>query len=249
MNKLFSTFVLLVVLVTSVNAQISTSSPYSRFGLGDLHQNIFPEYNALGGAITAFSSSKSVNPFNPASYTSFGPNTFLLSTGGWHKTTRFQNTTDKHIANNNAFSHLVLGFPIAKKIGASFGMIPYSSTGYEIDVRDENNIADMRYYGDGGISKIYFGGAYQLSKELSVGANASYLFGGLNRRKKLVYDDESFMHSRSNSKINLKGYYYEFALLYRKALNENDNFSVGIMLNNNSLIRANETKLVETFEF
>ena len=192
-----------------LEAQIATSSPYSRFGLGELQQNIFPEFNAFGGASIALSGSSSVNPTNPATYTYFPANSFLLSTGGWHQTTEMQNSSAKQIVNNNSFSHLILGFPLSRKIGASFGMLPFSSTGYEmnadlVDIEDVYHQATANYYGDGGLSKIYFGGAYELLSGFSVGINASYLFGGLNRRKRLIYDDESFLNSRSNSKINLK---------------------------------------------
>ena len=34
-----------------------------------------------------------------------------------------------------------------------------------------------------GLSKIYFGGAYKVNSNFSIGINASYVFGGLNRRK------------------------------------------------------------------
>ena len=248
MNKLLSIAFVIFGFSIQLEAQIATNSPYSRFGLGDLQQNIFSEFNAFGGASTALSNTKSVNPNNPASYTSFAPNSFLLSTGGWHQTTKMQNETAEQIVNNNAFSHLVLGFPLGRKIGASFGMIPFSNTGYEINIRDTEYNADKNYYGDGGISKIYFGGAYELFSSFSVGVNASYLFGGINRRKQLVYDDASFLNSRSNSKINLQGYYYELGLLYKKTLNENDKFSIGLTANNNSSIRAKKTELVESFE-
>ncbi len=254
MNKILSITFLFFYFLGHLQAQIATNSPYSRFGLGDLQQNILPEINALGGASTALSNPKSVNPNNPASYTSFPLNTFLLSTGGWHQTTKMQNAIEDQVVNNNGFSHLVLGFPLSKKIGASFGMTPFSSTGYEMSVEliDENNLshrATANYYGDGGLSRIYFGGAYEPLSGFSIGINASYLFGGLNRRKQLIYEDQSFLNSRSNSKINLKGYYYELGLLYKKILNENDEFSIGIRANNSSSIRAKKTEILESFEF
>jgi len=249
MNKIVGITVVIFGFISQLEAQISTSSPYSRFGLGELQQNIFPEFNAFGGASTALSNPKSVNPSNPASYSSFAPNSFLLATGGWHQTTKMQNATAEQIVNNNAFSHLVLGFPLSRKLGASIGMIPFSSTGYEINARNIESNADMNYYGDGGLSKIYFGGAYEPFNGFSVGINASYLFGGLNRRKQLVFDDETFFNSRSNSKINLKGYYYELGLLYKKAVNVNNEFSIGFTANNNSSIRAKKTELVESFKF
>tara|TARA_B100001250_G_C19765966_1_gene774762 strand:- start:295 stop:1560 length:1266 start_codon:yes stop_codon:yes gene_type:complete len=253
MNKLLSILVLIFGLLNHIDAQIATSSPYSRFGLGDLQQSVFPEFNAFGGASAALSDSKTLNPNNPATYTFFATNSFLLSTGGRHQTTEIQNATAQQTVNNNSFSHLVLGFPLGRKIGASFGMIPFSSTGYEMSTNlvddDPSHKVIANYYGDGGISKLYFGGAFELSNDLSVGINASYLFGGLNRRKQLVYNDESFLNSRSNSKINLRGYYYELGILYKKELNEDDKFSIGITANNKSLIRAKKTELVESFEF
>ena len=230
----------------SAFAQLGTSSPYSRFGLGDLQGNAFPVYNALGGGVTALSSSNSVNPSNPASYTSFRANSFLFSTGGLHNTTQIQNSTDKQVVNNSAFSHLTIAFPISSKLGASFGMLPYSNIGYTLNARDTVVNADMIYTGDGGLSKVYFGGAYEPFNGFSLGINASYLFGGLNRRKKLDYDDESFFDSRSNSSINLKGYYYELGLLYKKELANEKELSFGLTANNNSTLRAKRTNIVET---
>ena len=247
MNKLKKLVVVLFVFCgLSAFAQLGTSSPYSRFGLGDLQGNAFPVYNALGGGVTALSSSNSVNPSNPASYTSFRANSFLFSTGGLHNTTQIQNSTDKQVANNSAFSHLTIAFPISSKLGASFGMLPYSNIGYTLNARDTVVNADMIYTGDGGLSKVYFGGAYEPFKGFSLGINASYLFGGLNRRKKLDYDDESFFDSRSNSSINLKGYYYELGLLYKKELANEKELSFGLTANNNSTLRAKRSNIVET---
>ncbi|MDC0204168.1 hypothetical protein OAJ65_00060 [Flavobacteriales bacterium] len=249
MNRILSVALFLLVVVNSSLAQVGTSSPYSRFGLGDLLGTVFPEYNALGGGVTAFSNPYSINPYNPATFNSFGPNSFLLSTGGMHKTTNMQNVSESQITNNTSFSHLAIAFPISKKLGASLGMLPYSNIGYELNSRNEEYNADLMYSGDGGISKVYLGGAYQLTDKLSIGANASYLFGGLNRRKKVVYNDESFFNSRSNSKINLQGYYYEVGLLYKKDVSENKELSVGLTVNNNSEIRVKRNELVETFEY
>ena len=248
MNRLKSLAVVFcIIFSTTAIAQLGTSSPYSRFGLGDLQGNVFPEYNALGGGVTAISSKNSVNPSNPATYTSFKANSFLFSTGGLHKTTNIQNSTDNQIANNSSFSHLTVAFPINRKLGASVGMLPFSNIGYTLNARDNDANADMIYSGDGGLSKIYFGGAYEPFKGFSVGMSASYLFGGLNRRKKLVYDDESFFNARSNSKINLKGYFYELGILYKKNLTTEKEISFGITTNNNSSISAKRTNLVETF--
>jgi hypothetical protein len=160
-----------------------------------------------------------------------------------------QNKTEEHTVNNNAFSHLIVGFPLSEKWGASMGMLPYSSVGYEINARNDEYSADMNYFGDGGISKIYFGGAYEPIDNFSLGLKASYLFGGLNRRKQLIFNDESFMNSRANSAINLKGYYYELGLLYKHNISEEKQISFGLTASNDSKIRSKRIELVESFEY
>ena len=66
MNKILSLGVVFFSLVIQLEAQISTNSPYSRFGLGELQQEILPFFSALGGASIALSIPKDVNPNNPA---------------------------------------------------------------------------------------------------------------------------------------------------------------------------------------
>ena len=249
MDKVLAIVFVYVFSLLEISAQITTNSPYSRFGIGELQHNVFAEFNSFGGASTAFGLSNSVNPNNPATYTFFGANSFLLSTGGWNQTTKMESFTDNQTVNNNGFSHLVVGFPLTKQSGASFGLIPFSSTGYDILTHDEENNIDMYYYGDGGLSKVYYGVGYEIFENLSLGVNASYLFGGLNRRKQVDYNDELFFNSRSNSKINLRGYYYELGILYEKSLKKEDILLFGLKVNNNSSLRAKKTELVESFEF
>lgn len=248
MNKVIR-LLFVLLLAKNLSAQVSTSSPYSRFGLGDLAGTSFSEYSSLGGGVTSLVDEYSINAYNPATFSFIGLNSFLLSTGGEYENMTINNSAISQITNNSSFSHLAIAFPINNKIGASLGMLPYSNIGYNIDTSDEEYDASLLYSGDGGITKVYFGSAYKLSSDLSIGINASYLFGGLNKRKKVIYNDETFFNSRSNSQINLQGYYYELGLLYRKTISENRIASFGFTINNNSSIRAKRTDLMETFEY
>ena len=247
-NKIF-TLLFFIFISESLIAQQS-SSPYSRFGLGDLKSQFSPVFNSLGGGGFAINDSKVINPFSPATYSSFESNSFLFSTGLNNELVNIESNDESQTLNNLSLSHITFGFPLTNKIGSSFGIIPYSSVGYSMQSRDESYNADMLYNGDGGISKVYAGGSLELHKNLSVGANASYLFGGLNRRKKLEFDDETIFNSRSNSQINVKGLFYEVGAIFSKQL-EGDKSSVSIAFNtsNNSEIKAKRSNLVETFEY
>ena len=251
MSKINTTFILLffIFISESLIAQQS-SSPYSRFGLGDLKSQFSPVFNSLGGGGFAINDSKVINPFSPATYSSFESNSFLFSTGLNNELVNIESNDESQTLNNLSLSHINFGFPLTNKIGSSFGIIPYSSVGYSMQSRDENYNADMLYNGDGGISKVYVGGSLELHKNLSVGANASYLFGGLNRRKKLEFDDETIFNSRSNSQINVKGLFYEVGAIFSKQL-EGDKSSISIAFNtsNTSEIKAKRSNLVETFEY
>ena len=251
MNK-FGIYILFFLLITGEVsfAQQTTSSPYSRFGLGDLNSQFSSVFNSLGGGGYAINDSKIINPFSPASYSSYQSNSFLFSTGINNETIDIQSLTDNQTVNNLSLSHILFGFPLTKKIGSSFGIIPFSSIGYSMQNRDDIFGADMLYDGDGGISKVYFGSSIELHQNLSVGANASYLFGGLNRRKRLVFDDETIFNSRSNSLINIKGIYYEFGAVFSKKIDDNNSqISISINTSNNTNVDAKRTNLVETFEY
>jgi len=251
MNK-FGIYILFFLLITGEVslAQQTTSSPYSRFGMGDLNSQFSSVFNSLGGGGYAINDSKIINPFSPASYSSYQSNSFLFSTGINNETIDIQSLTDNQTVNNLSLSHILFGFPLTKKIGSSFGIIPFSSIGYSMQNRDDIFGADMLYDGDGGISKVYFGSSLDLHQNLSVGANASYLFGGLNRRKRLVFDDETIFNSRSNSLINIKGIYYEFGAVFSKKIDDNNSqISISINTSNNTNVDAKRTNLVETFEY
>ena len=252
MNKILKNSILVVLLLISnvMFSQESTSSPYSRFGLGDLSSQFLPVFNSLGGGGGAFYSDKIINPYSPATYTAFKPNSFLFSTGLSHNMININSTTQNQLVNNTSLSHIILACPITSKLAASAGLIPFSSIGYNLNSSDSIYNAEMLYLGDGGISKVYLGGALKINNNFSVGLNASYLFGGLNRRKKLDFNDETIFNSRSNSLINLKGFYYELGAIYNKEIKSSTaNLTLAINASNSTEISAKRSTIIETFEY
>src|SRR5690349_17580553 len=70
------TFLLLFLLSLSVRAQVSTSSPYSRYAVGDLQQGGFAKNLGMGGLRYGLMQPFNVNFSNPASYASVLLTTF-----------------------------------------------------------------------------------------------------------------------------------------------------------------------------
>jgi len=251
MKKVNKLLVLFFVLFSSSSlySQQTTTSPYSRFGLGDFKTQFSPVFNSLGGGGYAINNSDIINPLSPATYSSFKSNSFIFSTGINNEVVDIQSISKNQTTSNVSLSHIVFGFPLTKKIGSSFGIIPYSSVGYSMENRDEIYEADMIYNGDGGLSKVYLGGALEIHPNFSIGANASYLFGGLNRRKKLEFDDETIFNSRSNSLININGLHYELGAIFSKKIEEKSNISIAFNTSNRSELNAKRSNLVETFQY
>ena len=239
----------LLLIVTSSYAQIGSTSPYSIFLLGEQHGNVISQYAAMGGGSTSLNSMKTINPFNPATYSYINSNSFLLSTGIRHNVLSIENSTKSQLNQTTLFSHFIFAFPLTRKIGSSVGLLPYSDVGYNVNTFDQDFDAEMIYSGDGGLTKLYFGSSYMMNNNLSFGVNASYLFGRLNKRKKIIFSDDFILNSRSNLSLNLKGFYYEVGLLYTKKLNDDKKYSLGLVFHNDTEISSTQREIVETFEY
>ena len=250
-NKSFFTLIFLCF-CGSLLAQNQINSPYSRFGIGDLQSNILSEYAAMGGSSIGSYNPNIVNPYNPASYSAFKANSFIFSTGGAHQTTKMKTIDLEQTTNNSSFSHLILGFPINKKIGMSAGLLPFSNIGYHIEdseIHPDLGNINYSYNGDGGLNILYVGAAYHLAENLSFGANANYLFGGLNRNKKVIFSDGETYNTRKTSSISAKGFFYQLGLQYYGDINDKTHFTLGFTANNNAEISAKRSVLTETYEF
>jgi hypothetical protein len=159
----FFCFLCLLVLCLSSNAQTPTSSPYSRFGLGDFAPNkIFAQSSAMGGSNIALKNDTLLplflNPANPASYSSVRLATFEVGLNTMFN--KFSNTNTFSKGNNTTFNYIALGFPVKQSMGACIGVMPASSVGYKIQQTSTvTNIGDVTelYEGDGGINSLFIG--------------------------------------------------------------------------------------------
>ena len=72
-KRVVRTILALIILSITLNvsAQTTTSSPYSKFGLGELRGDQLPQFRGMGGISTGvrnFDSYYNINVGNPASY-------------------------------------------------------------------------------------------------------------------------------------------------------------------------------------
>ena len=100
----------------------NTSSPYSRFGLGDLQPYSFGRTSAMGGASLASRYGQQINMANPASYTAVDSLGFIFEFGLAGKFSNFSNELTSMKSNDVNFNYFALNFQVANWLGTSFGL-------------------------------------------------------------------------------------------------------------------------------
>lgn len=244
-------FGIFILISYPIFSQSYISSPYSSFGLGNLIGDNNDRNKAMGGLGVGIRDYFSVNFRNPASYTAFDSTSFLFeaSMSGSYMTLQ---TTDLNENTTNAtLSHLVFGFPVTNRWKTSVGLIPYSSVGYRvIDSELKENIGNVLYsfYGEGGYNDFYWGNALQLSKYLSVGFNATYMFGSIERIQKIDFPDSAYiLSSRTNSKISISDVKFDFGAQYARQVGKKLNLVVGATYKPQQELKAKRDFIASSF--
>ena len=160
----------------------STSSPYSRYGIGTLSGYSVGRSSAMGGIGIGTRYGFQINTANPAAYTAIDSMTFLMEFGVNSKHTLYQTENKKNGGNDVNFNYLSFSMPIKKWWAAAFGILPLSDKGYNIaaNVEATNGYSSTLITGSGTLSKAFIGNGFKLGKNLSVGVNVWYLFGTLS---------------------------------------------------------------------
>lgn len=155
---------ILICLLFGLNSfsQSLTSSPYSRYGLGEMNLQTFAAPSAMGGSFIAYQQD-SIAPYyiniaNPASLAGIRQSVFEV--GGQSQFTTISSSSISLKKQNTNFSYGSVGFPLKRIGGAAFGIMPYSTVGYKItSTEDAANVGMMKYIfqGDGGTNKVFIG--------------------------------------------------------------------------------------------
>ncbi|MBV6644831.1 MAG: hypothetical protein KI790_05255 [Cyclobacteriaceae bacterium] len=165
-------------------AQVHPDSPYTYFLIGDLHRNHLGNYRSLGGTAIASQDPISINPENPASYTSITrPFNQAFS---FDITPSFGSFTDGSTTTPSldiAFDNLNFWFRMGNKSAFNVGLAPYSRVSYhiaDIDLATRSiGSGEPRLKGKGGLNKLFFGWSLDPIKRLSIGVNLAYYFGAI----------------------------------------------------------------------
>jgi hypothetical protein len=233
-NRTKSLFILLSIFSAfSASAQSTSSSPYSKFGLGDLRQQSLPQNMGMGGiaaGVRTVGGYNNINMLNPASYSAI--NLTTIDIGAYATVNTLSNNTAKQTGADFRLNHLAFAIPVTKGTSAlSFGLLPYSELGYSFKqvTKIDTNTVNSIYGGEGGLSKAYFGYGFNLFKHLNLGFNVGYVFGNLRQTSSV--EIPNYYYSSFNTQLeqnqSVKGLLYDYGLQYEIGLSTTSKLVLG----------------------
>lgn len=221
--------ILIVVSFSKTMAQNYLSSPYSRFGIGDIMPRTAATTIAMGGVAYAFQSETTVNFANPASYVAYDSLSCLVDAAFSFKTHTLHSGGNSQKGATAYIDYISIGLPICRWWRTSIGYQPFSNMTYEVEARDTLGLLGAysnSFIGDGGINEIYWGNAFKLFKGFSIGVNVSYIFGKYAKSRYVVFEDPMAINSIIENANVVKGVYLTAGAQYFVSIK--DKYRIGI---------------------
>ena len=198
--------VLPLAMASAQTSSINAYSPYSMYGPGELTTPGSVQMRSMGGIGIGMRALGQINLLNPAAASVIPSKSFLFDVG--LDATHFRNSQAKYDTNgvempkartayNGANIHsLAFVFPLAKNVGMSFGVSPYSSVGYKVKSIDQNqdNWADIGrvaygFEGEGDLTEVKLSVGWSPWQRLAIGVAAKYYWGSVTRTYKAAVTD------------------------------------------------------------
>lgn len=213
-------------------AQGGTNSPYSQFGIGALSDQSQSMSRGMNGVGYGLRQGNNVNTLNPASYSGVDSLTMLFDMGVSGQFTHYEEGKLRRNASLASFEYVVGSFRAWKNVGVSFGLLPYSSVGYEYATssRDQNlGQLTESFTGSGGLHEVFLGFGWRLIKPLSIGVNAGYLWGSIDRS--VLPDADATANSlRKNYSTSVSNYKLDVGAQWVQPIGRFDRLTLGAVV-------------------
>ncbi|HMH22662.1 MAG TPA: hypothetical protein VK563_12840 [Puia sp.] len=221
------------------------NSPYSILGIGDLEDNYYNRTSGLSNTGIAYRSGRFLIANNPASYSALDNQFFAVEMGLRGSIVNYYGqpvSTVDHQSGDITFRRLAIGIKATKHWGTSAGLVPFSTQNYEFNSpayieSTLNEIANSYYQGHGGINKVYWSNSYEFFKHLSLGVEASYLFGSLSQ-KEILQNTNTTTLASTTREIQLSNLYMNYGLQYFGKVGKKWSYTVGATFANQSDLYA-----------
>ena len=220
---------LMAATATGAWAQGGTKSPYSQFGVGVLADQSQSMGRGMNGVGYGLRFGNQVNTLNPASYSSVDSLTMLFDMGLSGQITSFEEGNVRRNAKMASFEYVVGSFRAWKNVGVSFGVLPFSNVGYDYSSTTTDRTTGTlteSFIGEGGLHQVFLGVGWRLLKPLSIGVNASYLWGDISRTVQPSVSSASNTLTKTYS-TTVNSYKLDFGVQWEQRIRRRDVLTVG----------------------
>jgi hypothetical protein len=246
---------ILLALLTIVSVRMMAQNnnvPYSQLGLGDLDDGYYNRTSGLANTGIAYRSNRFLINNNPASFSGLTDQYFTMEIGLRGQYINYAGTQVNVGSTESAdltFRKLIIGIKITKHWGSSIGLLPYSTQNYEFQAPyyiagTTIQIANNYYQGHGSVNRAYWANSYEFFHHLSIGLDASYIFGQLNQNNIIQSSVDGATLVSTTNNVNLQNVYLTYGMQLYGRIGKNWNYSLGGTYSAKAALLAASTKLV-----
>ncbi len=240
----------LLLFSLGLNAQ-DINSPFSAYGIGQLYgQNISSQLQAMGGISFGVTEKNILNMANPASYGVFDSLTYIFQTGIIGNVSTLANTDQKQSSNYATLSNISMGFQVLRWWHVALGVTPYSKVGYDTRVSGVvppyGTIYNDRF-GKGGTALLFWGNAFNVTKNLRLGVNINYLFGNARGYNIVYFPDSIFIFGTKQERyIRVSDFMFDWGFQYDIHFKNDKKLTLGGIYRNAIHVNAVKSSITYT---
>ena len=231
---LLSVFLIISVCVSAQDGTYGAYSPYSIYGIGDISQEGTAFNKSMGGVGLATRNRRFINYLNPAAVTARDSLSFMADFGLQQSNKVYRQGDLRSAHNTFNIYNFVMSFPIYRSSAFMVGITPFSDVGYDFSsIETDPNIigqtGNISYdsYGTGSVYQVFAGAGVTFWKRLSLGAEAIYYFGNIDKVTNMDYSNSSYRSVNSGSDLMVRGTTGKFGLQYEQKLGGDVSMIIG----------------------
>ena len=261
---LLSAFLIISVCVSAQDGTYGAYSPYSIYGIGDISKEGTAFNKSMGGVGVATRNRRFINYMNPAAVTARDSLAFMADFGLAQSNTVFKQGNVRSAHNTFNIYNFVMSFPIYRSSAFMVGITPFSDVGYdfssvETDQDIIGNTGNISYdsFGTGSVYQVFAGAGVTLWKRLSLGAEAIYYFGNIDKVTNMDYSNSSYRSLNSGHDLMINGVTGKFGIQYEQKLGGNVSMTIGATYRMGTNMKgystnyryANQSSVTDTLKF
>lgn len=268
MNRYFKcTFAISMFILSAftVNAQSSTNTPYTYYGIGEFAISDHSRTSGIGGIGIGLKSKGFINYQNPASYSVFDSLNVILDVAFSGSLSKIESSNSSYNTINGNLKKIALGFRLSPKWAISAGIVPFTNIGYKtITQKGIEGLSDnftITSEGKGGLSKMFIGNSFKIGNNISLGFNTNLLLGYYEKNETYTFNQYSSDYKETIRKYKPKSTFtLDFGLQYTDTINTKWGYTIGFTGGTNTKLKmreyvsynsesTSEEELTNSFEF